>query len=202
MAEIKKNETEKKVAKKPVNKEKEVKKTVEPVKTKKEVKAPTTEKKDKVKETKDKKTEKKPVKAKAKKEKKVSTKKSKSKEVKAIAEKIKGKKKVMFRGRFGNRSIRRISNKKWQRWRKPRGIDIYFKQEDGLYPKTGYKTAKDIRGVHPSGYNAILVNNEAELERVASIENAAVMLAKTLGKRKRNILVEKADKLGLTVLNG
>ena len=125
----------------------------------------------------------------------------KSKEIKAISEKIKAKKKRLFRGRFGNRSIRRISNKKWQRWRKPRGIDIYFKQEDGLYPKTGFRTAKQIRGRHPSGFAEVLVRNERELEEASKLKDTAIRLSASLGKKKKITLVEKADKLGVIILN-
>jgi large subunit ribosomal protein L32e len=126
----------------------------------------------------------------------------KSKEVKALAKKIKGKKKRMFRGRFGNRSVKRIANKKWQRWRKPRGIDIYFKEEDGLYPKTGYRTPLEIRGRHPSGFNEVLVRNLAEVEVLAGQKDTAIKLSATLGKRKKKILVDKAKEIGLVVLNG
>ena len=126
----------------------------------------------------------------------------KSKEVKALAKKIKGKKKRMFRGRFGNRSVKRIANKKWQRWRKPRGIDIYFKEEDGLYPKTGYRTPLEIRGRHPSGFTEVLVRNLAEVEALAGKKDTAIKLSATLGKRKKKILVDKAKEIGLVVLNG
>jgi len=125
----------------------------------------------------------------------------KSKEVKALAAKIAKKKKLMFRGRFGNRSIRRIGNKKWQRWKKPRGIDIYFKQEDGLYPKTGYRTALEIRSLHPSGYRAELVSNKHELEALEGKKGSAALLSKKLGKKKRAVLVKKAEKIGVRVLN-
>lgn len=126
----------------------------------------------------------------------------KSKEVKAISKKVRGKKKRMFRGRFGNRSIKRISNKKWQKWRMPRGIDIYFKKEDGLYPKTGYRTPVEIRGRHPSGFIEVLVRNQAEMEALAGKKDIAVKFVSALGKRKRKIMVDKAKEIGLVVLNG
>jgi large subunit ribosomal protein L32e len=126
----------------------------------------------------------------------------KSPEAKRVAVRIKKKKRHLFRGRFGKRSVRRKSKKKWQRWRKPRGIDIYRNKEDGLYPKSGYRTSRGIRGIHPSGYAVALVRNRAELLDAAERKNTAALLAKTIGKRKRALLLEEAKRLGLVVLNG
>lgn len=141
-------------------------------------------------------------KAAKKEEKPQKAKKPKPLEIKKIAEKIKKKHRIMFRGRFGKRGIRKVSNEKWQRWRAIRGIDMYTQKEDGAYPKTGYKTPRAIRGRHPSGYIEVLVRNEGELEKAAKEKQAAVKFASALGKRKRQMLLEKADKLGIIVLNG
>ncbi len=165
---------------------------------------PAAKKKEKIEEAKEKAVKKEGRKPAAKKGKgkAVPKRKPKSKEVKALVEKIKKKKRFLFRGRFGKRSVRKKSKEKWQRWRKPRGIDIYRKKEDGAYPKTGYRTARDIRGKHPSGYTVVLVRNEAELQQAAAGKNAAVLFGAALGKRKRKLLLEKAEKKGITVLNG
>ena len=128
---------------------------------------------------------------------------SKTKEIKAISKKVKAKKRYLFRGRFGSRnSVRNISDKKWQRWRKPRGIDIHFKIEDGLYPKTGYGTPNAIKNRHPSGFIDVLVKNPAELEAISGKKDVAARFASTLGKKKRKTMNEMAEKLGIVVLNG
>lgn len=140
-----------------------------------------------------------PVKTKAKPEKK---RKEIPKEILKKQKKIRGKKHVLFRGRFGKRRIRRISNKKWQRWRVPRGIDIEMKQHDGYRPKIGYRFAKEIRHLHPSGYPEKTINNIGELMVISKEKNPFVVrVAGKVGKRKRIEIVKKANELGLRVLN-
>jgi len=127
---------------------------------------------------------------------------TKSAEVKSNATKIKKKKSLpKFIGRFGKKFIRRKSvSKKWAKWRHPRGIDIYNLKEDGAMPKPGYGAPKSIWGLHPSGYKEVLVCNVKELEAVnPAIE--AVKISSTVGLRKRNEIVTKANELKVRVLN-
>lgn len=135
-------------------------------------------------------------------EKKVVVKISKSKEVKRLSRLVRAKKRPMFRGRFGQRSVRSVKDAKWKRWRKPRGIDIYFRREDGLVPGTGYQRPKEIRFVHPSGYRERLVCNMAQL--LALEKEKALVAARIsgkVGKRKKELLLNKADELKIAVLN-
>jgi large subunit ribosomal protein L32e len=127
----------------------------------------------------------------------------KSKQVKKLSELVRAKKRRMFRGRFGKRgSVRKISNKKWQKWRKPRGLDIYFKKEDGLVPRPGYGTAKKIRFVHPSGYRERLVRNMQELLSLEKDrEKVAARVSGKIGLKKKIEMLKKADKLKIVVLN-
>ena len=67
----------------------------------------------------------------------------KSKEIKKLSALVRAKKRHMFRGRFGKRSVRKVSREKWQKWRKLRGIDIVFKKEYGLVPNTDKQVEKD-----------------------------------------------------------
>ncbi len=127
---------------------------------------------------------------------------TKSKEVKKLSALVRAKKRHMFRGRFGKRSVRKVSKEKWQKWRKPRGIDIVFKKEDGLVPGTGYMTPKKIRFIHPSGYKEKLVKNMNELVAMEKEkENTAVKISRTIGKKKKIEILKKADELKIVVLN-
>ena len=107
----------------------------------------------------------------------------------------------VFRGRFGQRMLRKVHKAKWNKWRKPRGIDIYFNKEDGAVPKTGYKRRKEIRGLHPSGFQEVLVFSVKDLENVDK-DFQAVRLASTIGKKKREHIIVKANDLKIKVLNG
>ena len=76
-----------------------------------------------------------------------------SKIILAIKKLMKAKKKTTptFVRRIGVRSVKKKSKKKWDTWRKPRGIDIKWKKGDGAKVTEGYKSPKEVRGIHPSG---------------------------------------------------
>jgi len=129
-------------------------------------------------------------------------KKRKNAEIKKLQEKIKKKKKKpTFRGHFGKRSVRRKSKAKWDKWRVPRGADFKLKKEDGRAPSTGYRTSKALRYLHPSGYREILIHNIKELEMLAGRANVAARIASTVGKKKRDEIIKKADEIGIKILN-
>ncbi len=177
------------------------------------------EKKDTKKEVKETKTETPSVKAETKKEikevkkeVKVSKKKfipftekkkpKKGTEVKAIQKRISETKKhhPVFRGRFGKKQFRRKSIKKWDKWRKPHGIDIDRGLNHGHRPKTGYSGPANIRGMHPSGYEDVMVYNVNDLEKV-NPKSQAGRISATVGKRKRNDIIAKANEKGIWILN-
>lgn len=116
-----------------------------------------------------------------------------------IREMIKKKPRPHFKGMFGNRQTRRISAAKWNRWRHPRGIDIRRLRERGLWPKTGYRTPRAIRYLHPSGMQKALVHNTKELE--AAGEGKAVVIASKVGGKKRGEIIALAKQRGFMVVN-
>ncbi|MDO8624679.1 MAG: eL32 family ribosomal protein [Candidatus Diapherotrites archaeon] len=117
---------------------------------------------------------------------------------KKLRNRILQKKRAMFRGRFGARSVRRVSLEKWQKWRKTRGVDILREDADGLIVKMGYRTPNIIRGLHPSGLKEVRVWSVAQLPMGTDI---AVRIAATVGHAKRKLLRIKARELGIRVLN-
>jgi len=185
---------------------------------KKAVKAPVKAEKPKAQEEKtakkaektEKKTDKKEEKKEDKKEEKTEVKKErfiqrkikpkKSKETKEASESIKGKKRVQFRGRFGCRSTRRKNNPKWMKWSVGRGKDLDQKELYGKKPDSGYRNAKAVRGIHPSGYKEVIVRNEKELVALNK-EREAAMVSSTVGLKKKNSIVKKANELGVRILN-
>jgi len=208
MSEKKAKTTTKKVAKKEVVKKthtpkKEIKK--EEVKKEIKVEEARTEKKAQVKKEETKKeatVEKKVVKKKVyikkvKKENKQKSSEAKNNQV----EKAKEDKKIpTFRGRFGKANIRRRNKAKWTKWRRPRGIDLDKGLNHGFRPKIGYRTKKDTRGIHPSGYQEVRVENPAQLDNI-NVKTQAIKIGSTVGKRKRNEIVTKANKKGIWILN-
>ncbi|MCX8190362.1 MAG: 50S ribosomal protein L32e [Candidatus Diapherotrites archaeon] len=113
---------------------------------------------------------------------------------------IKNKKKPTFRGHFGKRSVRRKSKEKWNKWRYPRGADFNFEKADGKKPKSGYRTPKIIRGLHPSGFKEVLVRSIKDLEQIKE-KNCIIRISSNIGLKKREMLLKKAMEKKLRVVN-
>jgi large subunit ribosomal protein L32e len=90
-----------------------------------------------------------------------------------------------------------------ENWRKPKGVDNKMrKQVSGVPPlvKVGYRGPKKARGLHPSGYKDKLIHNIRDLEKLDPKTDAA-RIGHSVGRRKRIDIVNKADALGIKVLN-
>ena len=67
-------------------------------------------------------------------------------------------------------------------------------------PSVGYRSPKETRGLHPSGYRDVLVCNMKELENLDPATQAG-RISSTIGKRKKEVMLEKAKELGIKILN-
>jgi len=88
-------------------------------------------------------------------------------------------------------------------WRKPKGMQS--KQRLNMKYRTpmarvGYGKISAVRGLHPSGFEDILVNQPSDLEGLDP-ERQAIRISATVGNRKRARIHDRADDLGLRVLN-
>ncbi len=88
-------------------------------------------------------------------------------------------------------------------WRRPDGI--HNKTRYALHGKTplveaGYGSPALVRGLHPSGFEEVVVNNIKELEALNS-EKQAARIAHTVGSKKRSLIETRAREMGLKVLN-
>ena len=88
-------------------------------------------------------------------------------------------------------------------WRRPTGT--LSKQRRGVKGKgatveAGYRTAKPVRGRHPSGFEEIRVENTDDLENVDG-DTEAVRIGSSVGGRKRERIEEQAEDDGIRVLN-
>ncbi|MDD5473474.1 MAG: 50S ribosomal protein L32e [Candidatus Methanoperedens sp.] len=87
-------------------------------------------------------------------------------------------------------------------WRRPDGI--HNKTRYALHGKTplveaGYGSPALVRGLHPSGFEEVVVNNTKEVESLG--KGQAARIAHTVGARKRVLIEKRASELGLKILN-
>ncbi|MCS3924757.1 50S ribosomal protein L32e [Methanosalsum natronophilum] len=88
-------------------------------------------------------------------------------------------------------------------WRRPRGLQSKLRRHvkaKGSLAQPGYGSPCQVKGLHPSGYQDILVHTPKEVEDIDPTTQA-IRIAKSVGGRKRAIIIEKAEELGIKVLN-
>jgi large subunit ribosomal protein L32e len=113
------------------------------------------------------------------------------------------------RKKVAQRRPRFIRQESWrynrlaENWRKPKGKDNKMRKQKSGMPaivKVGYRGPRAARGLHPSGYTDNLVHNTAELARLDPKKDAA-RIGRTVGKKKRIEIINKAVELDIKVLN-
>ncbi len=66
--------------------------------------------------------------------------------------------------------------------------------------KIGYRGPKLTRGLHPSGYRDVLIHNKAEI-LLLDPRRDAIRLSAKLGRRYRITISNKAEEMGIRILN-
>ncbi len=88
-------------------------------------------------------------------------------------------------------------------WRRPKGIHSkmrrHFKRRVHMVD-IGYRGPAAVRGLHPSGFEEVLIHNVDGLQGLDP-EKQAVRIGGTVGSKKRIAIQDKADELGIRVLN-
>ena len=104
-------------------------------------------------------------------------------------------------------SFRRVESWRLKRvkdpWRKAHGIDSQTrkKTKSGVKsPSAGYRGPKKVRGLHPSGYEEVTVDNIQDFEQLNKKKHA-VKIASKMGGKKRLVLIDYAKRRGFKVLN-
>ncbi len=90
------------------------------------------------------------------------------------------------------------------KWRKPKGLHSKMRLNKKYRPplvRVGYRGPVKARGLHPSGFEEVLVYNPSQLDGVDP-KRQAVRIAHTVGQKKREAIIERARELKIRVLNG
>ncbi len=90
-----------------------------------------------------------------------------------------------------------------EEWRRPKGL--HSKMRVGLKYRppvvsVGYGSPAKARHLHPSGFQEVMVYRIEDLEGIDPKTQAA-RIGHTVGSRKRSEILEKADEMGIRVLN-
>ena len=88
-------------------------------------------------------------------------------------------------------------------WRRPRGLQSKQRRHYGYRPRVvriGFGSPAGTRGLTPTGFRPILVHTLEQLEPLTATREA-VLIARTVGTRRRLVIEEEARKKGLHVLN-
>ena len=88
-------------------------------------------------------------------------------------------------------------------WRKPKGMQssqrVNRKYRSPM-ARIGYRKIASVRGLHPSGFEEVMVHKPDDLDGIDP-ERQAVRIGARVGNRKRALIHDRADDLGLRVLN-
>lgn len=90
-----------------------------------------------------------------------------------------------------------------EKWRKPKGIHSKAKRclkRRAPNVDIGFRGPASVRNLHPSGFEEVLVYNVDGLEGVDP-KKQAVRIGGTVGTKKRMAIENRAEELGIRVLN-
>lgn len=90
-----------------------------------------------------------------------------------------------------------------ENWRRPRGLQSKLRKRiasKGAVVQVGYGSPRAVRGLHPSGFEDVLVRNLDDLQSIDPTYQA-VRIARTVGVRKRQMIEEVAKNREIKLLN-
>ena len=88
-------------------------------------------------------------------------------------------------------------------WRRPDGITSKMRINLKYRPskvRVGFRGPKEVRGLHPSGFEEVIVHNSTDLESINPKIQAA-RISSTVGTKKRVDIAKRAEELKIRILN-
>lgn len=118
--------------------------------------------------------------------------------VKKILSKLKRKKKPGFKRQEGYRFVKLKDT-----WRRPRGRHSKLRKGEkarGKKPSIGYRSPEEARGKTKNGFIPRYVSNVSDLKNIDA-KNEAIVIRKTVGKKKRMGIILEAEKKNIQTVN-
>ena len=116
---------------------------------------------------------------------------------------------VQRRAEFNKHRPKFIRQESWRYarikspWRKPKGVDNKVRRQDKgavMLVRVGFRGPVESRGLHPSGHFEVLVHRPQDIEGLVPGRDV-VRVGRTVGAKKREQILARANELGLRVLN-
>jgi len=88
-------------------------------------------------------------------------------------------------------------------WRRPRGLHSKqrkLRKAKGAHPDPGYGSPLAVRGMHPCGLREVRVCNLNDMEGLDAATQA-IRIGATVGRKKREVIQNKAAEVKIRVLN-
>ncbi|MCX6671069.1 MAG: 50S ribosomal protein L32e, partial [Euryarchaeota archaeon] len=88
-------------------------------------------------------------------------------------------------------------------WRRPTGYTSKLRINLKYRPskvRVGFRAPKIVRGLHPSGFEEVMIHTVKELETIDP-KKQAVRIGGTVGTKKRLDIAKRAGELDIRVLN-
>jgi len=88
-------------------------------------------------------------------------------------------------------------------WRRPDGITSKMRRNYKYRPskvRVGFRGPKDVRGLHSSGFEEVIVHNVNDLDKI-NPKTQAARIGSNVGTKKRTDIGDKAEELKIRVLN-
>lgn len=88
-------------------------------------------------------------------------------------------------------------------WRRPDGITSKMRINLKYRPsrvRVGFRGPRDVRGLHPSGFEEVAIYNVHDLENI-NPKTQAARIGSTVGTKKRIDIEKKAEELDIRILN-
>jgi len=116
---------------------------------------------------------------------------------------------VQKRAEFNKHRPKFIRQESWRYvrikspWRKPKGVDNKVRRQDKgavMLVRVGFRGPVESRGLHPSGHFEVLAQRPQDIEGLVPGRDV-VRVGRTVGAKKREKILARANELGLRVVN-